>query len=133
MNKHRHFEICDLEFITVFSSDDYLDQSANGCFSTLKTDPSFDDLYVNSLSGRITVGNTLSLERVQESFSFSLIIKSLFHETLEISGLTVSISLSEACVNKRREAEESTEEEAEDQLAALEEELKQNHEAELEA
>ena len=64
MNKHRHFEICDREFITVYSADDYLDQSANGCLSTLETDPSFADLYVNSLTGKVTLANTLSLERV---------------------------------------------------------------------
>ena len=64
MNKHHHFEICDREFITVYSADDYLDQSANGCLSTLETDPSFADLYVNSLTGKVTLANTLSLERV---------------------------------------------------------------------
>ena len=63
MNKHRHFEICDREYITVLHRDDYLDPSASGCWGTLETDPAFDDLYANRWSGRVTVGNTLSPER----------------------------------------------------------------------
>ena len=64
MIKDRHVELCDEKFFTVLSVDDYLDQSAFGCWRTFEMDQSFADLKVNSRTGRVSLVNTLSLERV---------------------------------------------------------------------
>ena len=64
MIKDRQFETCDQEFFTVYSADDYLDQSAYGCWRTFEIDPNYVDLQVDSWTGKVTLANTLSPERV---------------------------------------------------------------------
>ena len=64
MIKDHHFETCDQELFTVYSVDDYLDQNTNGCWRTFEIDPNYVDLQVDSWTGKVTLANTLSPERV---------------------------------------------------------------------